>query len=278
MPELPEVETSCQGIRPYLEGQKIVDVIVRNPKLRWPIPADLSQILVGQTIQSIHRRAKYLLFQCDHGILIMHLGMSGSLRIVDKSAELGKHDHVDICVDNGTILRFTDPRRFGAILWTEQAIDQHNLFHHLGPEPLSTQFDSKYLLQKLSGRRISIKTAIMDGKIVVGVGNIYANEALFLAGIHPKTVAKNLTKSQSLQLVNTIQQVLKKAIAAGGTTLKDFRKSDGKPGYFAQQLQVYGRENEACLNCDSVIQHYKESQRATYYCPQCQIISCENEL
>jgi len=273
MPELPEVETTRRGLSPYIESHKITAVTIRNFKLRWPIADNLAAILSNQTIHKISRRAKYLLFQCNTGTLIIHLGMSGHLQIIDKRDPVGKHDHVDIQFENGLTLRYTDPRRFGAILWSEyEDIQQHPLLSHLGPEPLSETFTANYLLKISHDRRCSIKTFIMNGKNVVGIGNIYANEALFLARIHPKTPAGKLTKGQATLLVTVIKQVLKKAIDAGGTTLKDFRKSDGKPGYFSQQLHIYGKEGESCLHCGSQILQYKEGQRATFFCPQCQLI------
>jgi formamidopyrimidine-DNA glycosylase len=270
VPELPEVETTRRGIRPYIEGQRISDITVRNYSLRWPIPDNLSEILNQQQIHKISRRAKYLLFHCDSGTLILHLGMSGSLRILESDENVNKHDHVDIKVENGYLLRYTDPRRFGAILWTSEAVFDHALLKHLGPEPLSEAFTADYLRSKAKTRKISIKKFIMDGKVVVGVGNIYASEALFIAGINPKKLAKDLSTKEYKQLVLSIKQVLEKAIMAGGTTLKDFKKSDGKPGYFAQQLNVYGRKGQACYHCGSEILNYKEAQRATYYCPLCQ--------
>ena len=272
MPELPEVETTRKGIQPYLEKAVITDVIIRNFSLRWPIPTDLAKILNQQTIHTVKRRAKYLLIQCDTGTLMIHLGMSGSLRILDKieRGNPAKHNHVDITLDNGHLLRYTDPRRFGAILWTDQTIKEHKLIAHLGPEPLLKDFHTDYLYQQALTKRCSVKTFIMTGQVVVGVGNIYANESLFLSGIHPKTIAQNLTKAQCEKLTEQIKLVLSKAIKAGGTTLKDFTKSDGKPGYFAQQLNVYGRKNEPCRHCGNNIEHYKETQRATYYCPKCQ--------
>ena len=272
MPELPEVETTRRGISPYIENSVITLVTIRNFSLRWPIDADLANILNGQTVQSIQRRAKYLLFQCDSGTLIIHLGMSGKLRILDSNTapQVEKHDHVEIQFDNGQLLRYSDPRRFGAILWTTEPIEQHKLLAHLGPEPLSDQFDSTYLFQQTRSRKCSIKTLIMNGKVVVGVGNIYASESLFLAKIHPKTTANKLNKKQCVLLVEAIKTILEKAIKAGGTTLKDFRKSDGNPGYFSQELNVYGRKGEACTQCDGIIEHYKELQRATFFCPNCQ--------
>ncbi len=270
MPELPEVETTCRGISPYIEKQIVTDVTVRNHKLRWPIPNDIADTLSKQQVNKISRRAKYLLFHCDSGTLIIHLGMSGSLRILDKYEEPAKHDHVDISIDNGYLLRYTDPRRFGAILWTADNVFSHQLLQHLGPEPLSEDFSAQYLIEQTKKRKSSIKTFIMNGKIVVGVGNIYANEALFLAGIHPKTIASQLSNEKIKKLVSAIKQVLTKAIKEGGTTLKDFKKSDGKPGYFAQHLNVYGRKDLPCYHCSNTIQMYKELQRATYYCPLCQ--------
>ncbi len=272
MPELPEVETTCQGIKPYLEQTQIQQVIVRQPSLRWPIDPDLPDLLNKQVIQHVERRAKYILLQCENGILLIHLGMSGSLRVLPAAAANtpNKHDHVDIILNNDRLMRYTDPRRFGAILWTSDAISEHPLISHLGPEPLEKDFNSQYLYQQSRGKRCSIKTLIMNGKVVVGVGNIYANESLFLARIHPKTPAQALTQQQYDTLTTQIKCVLTKAIKAGGTTLKDFTQSDGKPGYFAQQLNVYGRKDEPCLHCGSIIQHYKETQRATFYCPLCQ--------
>jgi len=270
MPELPEVETTRCGITPHIKGKKISQVTIRHYTLRWPIPNDLASTLSGQTVHTIKRRAKYLLFQCDSGSLIIHLGMSGHLQIVSESDSIAKHSHLDIQLEDDVILRFTDPRRFGAVLWTSEAIEDHPLLNHLGPEPLSNDFSADYLYKITRQRRTTIKTFIMNGQHVVGVGNIYANEALFLAGIHPKKLAEKISKAKADNLVKVIKEVLTKAIEAGGTTLKDFKKSDGKPGYFAQQLHVYGREGEACTQCGTSIKHYKEAQRATYFCPKCQ--------
>lgn len=272
MPELPEVETTLRGVEPFLKDTKITNVTIRNFSLRWPITPQLAEIITGQTIHRLYRRAKYLLLECDTGTLIIHLGMSGRLRILTASENINpeKHDHFDLEVDNDSLLRYTDPRRFGAILWTEDPIKQHSLFAHLGPEPLTDLFDSAYLSTKAHNRRCSIKTLIMDGKVVVGVGNIYANEALFMARINPKTMANQLTAKNCDQLTSAIKVILAQAIKAGGTTLKDFRKSDGKPGYFAQELSVYGRQGQACVRCGSEVEHYKEAQRATFYCPKCQ--------
>ncbi len=272
MPELPEVETTRQGISPFIEKAAISAVTIRNFSLRWPIQQNLNNILTNQTVHSIKRRAKYLLFQCNTGTLIIHLGMSGKLRILESNTapKAEKHDHFEMQFNNGQLLRYNDPRRFGAVLWTTEPIEQHKLLAHLGPEPLTDDFDSNYLFQQSRSRKCSIKTLIMNGKVVVGVGNIYASESLFLAKIHPKTRANKLTKKQCQLLVEAIKIILAQAIKAGGTTLKDFRKSDGKPGYFSQELNVYGRKDEECTQCDGTIEHYKELQRATFFCPNCQ--------
>ena len=272
MPELPEVETTKKGIQPYLANTTITGVIIRQFSLRWPIANDLADVLTNQIINRVSRRAKYLLIEFDKGTLMIHLGMSGSLRILDKLGQgiLGKHDHIDIELSNGYILRYNDPRRFGSVLWTSDPISQHKLIAHLGPEPLLKEFNAEYLQRQAQLKRCSVKTLIMNGKVVVGVGNIYANESLFLANIHPRTPAQSMSISQSVKLTEQIKSVLERAIKSGGTTLKDFTNSDGKPGYFAQHLNIYGRKGEDCFICKSRIQHYKESQRATYYCPLCQ--------
>jgi len=272
MPELPEVETTKKGIQPYLANTTITGVIIRQFSLRWPIANDLADVLTNQIINRVSRRAKYLLIEFDKGTLMIHLGMSGSLRILDKLEQgiLGKHDHIDIELSNGYILRYNDPRRFGSVLWTSDPISQHKLIAHLGPEPLLKEFNAEYLQRQAQLKRCSVKTLIMNGKVVVGVGNIYANESLFLANIHPRTPAQSMSISQSVKLTEQIKSVLGRAIKSGGTTLKDFTNSDGKPGYFAQHLNIYGRKGEDCFICKSRIQHYKESQRATYYCPLCQ--------
>lgn len=270
MPELPEVETTRRGIEPYLKGLQITQVVIRHYGLRWPVPADLAQILTEQTVHHVQRRAKYLLLECDNGTLMIHLGMSGRLRVLDNADNINKHDHIDITFANGHVLRYTDPRRFGAFLWTQSNTASHPLIEHLGPEPLSDGFNADYLYNKAKGRKSPIKTFIMNGEIVVGVGNIYANEALFMAGIHPAKSVGNVSKKQLEKLVVAIKQVLEKALLAGGTTLRDFRKSDGKPGYFAQELNVYGRADEACPVCGQLIQSIRQAQRATYFCPGCQ--------
>jgi formamidopyrimidine-DNA glycosylase len=270
VPELPEVETTRRGIEPNIVGQTIERIIIRQPRLRWPIPSRLRQILPGLTIQQITRRGKYLLLHTTTGTLIMHLGMSGSLRIVSTDTAPEKHDHVDIVFANHSILRFRDPRRFGAVLWTTDNPDTHPLLRSLGPEPLSRKFTGDYLFQRSRGRQVSIKAFIMDSKVVVGVGNIYANEALFHAGIRPTRKAGRISKKHYRDLVSAIKTVLKAAIRQGGTTLRDFTNGEGKPGYFLQSLQVYGRAGEPCKKCRGKIKQIRQGQRATYYCPHCQ--------
>lgn len=270
MPELPEVETTRRGIEPHIRDQKVVRVTVRQPRLRWPVPRGLSQKLAGKRIRSVGRRAKYLLLGFDHGTLILHLGMSGSLRIVNAESPAGKHDHVDIVLESGQALRLTDPRRFGAVLWTADEPQAHELLRSLGPEPLSNDFDADYLFQRSRGRKSSIKQYIMDGKIVVGVGNIYASESLYLAGINPKRAAGKVSRERYEKLTEAIRQVLAAAIEQGGTTLRDFVGGDGKPGYFAQKLNVYGKEGEPCPGCGKTIKQLVLGQRSTYYCSHCQ--------
>lgn len=271
MPELPEVETSCRGISPHLLGQTVAEVIIRQPKLRWPVSAELAEQLTGQVILTINRRAKYILAQTSTGALVIHLGMSGSLRILPKDTPLLKHDHIDIVLTNGQCLRFNDPRRFGAFIWTQEDPYQHVLLAQLGPEPLTAAFSGAYLFQKSRTKSMPVKTFIMNSKVVVGVGNIYANEALFLAGIHPEQPANKLAEQQCHKLVTAIKQVLTFAIELGGTTLRNFVSSEGKPGYFKQQLYVYGRGGQACKNCATLLTETRLGQRATVFCPCCQI-------
>lgn len=270
MPELPEVETTRRGITPHILGHNISDVVIRQRKLRWPIPRGLAQKLRGQTIQAVERRAKYLLLKTDIGTLILHLGMSGSLRILPAETPAEKHDHFDMLFNNGQCLRLTDPRRFGAVLWSKEPVEQHKLIQHLGPEPLSEAFDITELYNKSRGRKVSVKQFIMDGKVVVGVGNIYASEALFLAGIHPKKAAGKISQPRYELLTAAIKHILAAAIKQGGTTLRDFVGGDGKPGYFSQQLNVYGRTGEPCTTCGQPIKQLTLGQRSTYFCPKCQ--------
>jgi formamidopyrimidine-DNA glycosylase len=270
MPELPEVETTCRGIAPHINNQVIADIVIRQPRLRWPIPDHLKHTLQQKTIVSVQRRAKYILIGTNsQESLLIHLGMSGSLRIVNAESAIKKHDHVDFIFANGTILRYNDPRRFGAILLNNES-EQHPLLKHLGPEPLSDAFDGDYLYQRALNKKIAIKSWIMDAHTVVGVGNIYANESLFLSQIHPNRPAGNVTQEQYQQLALHIKQVLQNAIHQGGTTLRDFVNEQGKPGYFQQSLHVYGRLDAPCKICGHLIQRLKIGQRASYFCPHCQ--------
>ncbi|MCK9201546.1 MAG: bifunctional DNA-formamidopyrimidine glycosylase/DNA-(apurinic or apyrimidinic site) lyase [Gallionella sp.] len=270
MPELPEVETTRRGLEPHLVGATVAEVVVRNPKLRWPIPADLPQLLRGRTIVTLHRRAKYLLVEFEHGTLILHLGMSGSLRILPAKMPPEKHDHFDLVLSSGMLMRLRDPRRFGAVLWHEGAPAQHPLLAALGPEPLDSDFDAAHLYRATRDRSISIKQCIMDNHVVVGVGNIYANEALFRAGIKPQLAAGKLSRERCVRLVEEIRTTLQEAIAQGGSTLRDFVNSDGKPGYFQQHYWVYGRAGESCRRCGTPIKQIKQGQRSSFFCPHCQ--------
>jgi formamidopyrimidine-DNA glycosylase len=270
MPELPEVETTLRGIAPHLKGQVVADVVIRNAKLRWPIPKNLPKLLQGQTIRSLHRRAKYLLIHFDHGTLILHLGMSGSLRILTTTTPPDKHDHFDLVLTNGVIMRLRDPRRFGAVLWHIGEVNEHLLLAKLGPEPLLDTFDGKYLYQATRTRTAAIKLVIMDSHVVVGVGNIYANEALFRSGIKPQLAAGKLSRIRCDKLVAEIRTTLSEAISLGGSSLRDYVDSDGKQGYFQQHYWVYGRTGETCRKCGSLIRLIKQGQRSSFYCPVCQ--------
>lgn len=269
MPELPEVETTLRGISPHVVGRRVSCVTVRQPSLRWPIPKELTFVLLRRQLLDIHRRGKYLLFKFTHGHMLIHLGMSGSLRVVSPKEPVKKHDHVDI-IFSDICLRYHDPRRFGAVLWTGDDIESHKLLAHLGPEPLTDDFSSEYLFRQSRKRTKDIKAFIMDSHIVVGVGNIYANEALFSAGIRPTKAAGKVTAKQYAMLVDEIKTVLKRSIAQGGTTLKDFVGGDGKPGYFVQQLNVYGRKGQPCVRCAKPLKEIRQSQRSSVYCTQCQ--------
>ncbi|MDX1900953.1 MAG: bifunctional DNA-formamidopyrimidine glycosylase/DNA-(apurinic or apyrimidinic site) lyase [Gammaproteobacteria bacterium] len=269
MPELPEVETTLRGIQPFIQNHTVTQVIVRHTNLRWPIPKNLKKLIEGRIISQLKRRGKYLLFETKSGTLLIHLGMSGSLRILTQQSAPKKHDHVDLVFDNEIILRYSDPRRFGAILWAEHS-DQHPLLKSLGIEPLERQFNSQYLLEVAKGKKTSIKSFIMNHKIVVGIGNIYATEALFRAGIHPQTAAGKIDAAHMHQLVQAIQWILRKAIKQGGTTLKDFSQSDGKPGYFSQHLKVYGRAGMPCEKCGTILKACRLGQRNTVFCVSCQ--------
>lgn len=270
MPELPEVETTRRGITPHILNSVVERVAIRQPKLRWPVPGEITEKLPGQSLQKLERRGKYLLFHFMTGTLIIHLGMSGSLRILSPSVQARKHDHFDLVFIRGVCLRLRDPRRFGAVLWTTHPIANHPLLRDLGPEPLEGAFTGAYLHQRGQQRRIAIKNLIMDSKVVVGVGNIYANEALFRAGIHPTRPCNRVSRHRYGQLAMRITEVLRQAIEQGGTTLRDFRQEDGRPGYFAQELQVYGKQHAPCPGCGSPIRQKTIGQRSSFYCPHCQ--------
>lgn len=270
MPELPEVETTCRGIAPHIEGQVVKQVIIRQPRLRWPVPDNLAQSLTDLCIQSVIRRAKYLLFATASGTMLMHLGMSGSLRIVTTGQGAGKHDHLDFVFGNETVLRFNDPRRFGAVLWTSEPVTEHPLLKDLGPEPLSSDFSGELLYALSRNRKVPVKSFIMDSRTVVGVGNIYANEALFTAGILPSRHAGRISLARYQTLADCIRRVLRSAIEQGGTTLRNFVNETGRPGYFKQQLQVYGRAGSACVVCRRALKEIRLANRSTVYCENCQ--------
>lgn len=274
MPELPEVETTLRGIAPYLRNHHIESVVITQPQLRWPVSSEL-QTLTHLRVLSLRRRAKYLIIDTEHGNtdpghIIIHLGMSGSLRIVNQDEPHRKHDHVEFRLSSGKLMRYHDPRRFGAVLWTATGVDEHVLIKKLGPEPLDDDFDSEYLHRATRKRKAAIKNLIMDSHVVVGVGNIYASESLFLAGVRPGLAAGRITRAQASGIVTAIKQVLSDAIDQGGTTLRDFVNSDGAPGYFQQTLNVYGRSGELCRQCKAQIKSKTIGQRSTFYCPDCQ--------
>lgn len=270
MPELPEVETTVNGIRPFAEGRSVSGVIVRQRQLRWPVSRGLSQKLSGKVIQSVRRRAKYIMFEFERGTLLIHLGMSGRLRVVPSTTPIEKHDHVDLLLDDGHCVRFKDPRRFGSVTWVSGDPLVSQYLYHLGPEPLVDDFDGQYLYTRARGRRTAVKNFIMDGRIVVGVGNIYASEALFRSGIRPTRAAGRIALERYNLLVIAIQSVLGEAIAAGGTTLRDYSRVTGEPGYFEQALKVYARQGQPCEVCGDLINRKVIGQRASYYCPSCQ--------
>jgi formamidopyrimidine-DNA glycosylase len=269
MPELPEVETTRRGIEPHVVGVRIEAIVVRQPQLRWRVP-EAVQEAVGLEVEAVRRRAKYLLLDTRRGSLVLHLGMSGSLTVQPTNKAPTKHDHLDIVLQGGNCLRLNDARRFGAFLWQGANEPLLQLLQRLGPEPLTDEFDGAYLFDRSRGKRVAVKNFIMDGKIVVGVGNIYASEALFMAGIDPRRAAGKVSRQRYLQLGQDIKSVLARAIEQGGTTLKDFMGADGKPGYFKQELQVYGRAGEPCRSCSTPIRSVLIGQRNSFYCPKCQ--------
>jgi formamidopyrimidine-DNA glycosylase len=270
MPELPEVETTLRGLAPHLKGQRIRELRVRERRLRYPVADDTEARLAGQGILGLRRRGKYLLLDLERGTLLVHLGMSGSLRMVPAMTPPEPHDHLDLVVGEDICLRLRDPRRFGLFLWTADPPERHPLLRDLGPEPLEDAFDGTYLFARSRGRQAAIKVFIMDAKVVVGVGNIYASESLFLAGIRPDCSAGQLGTTQYDRLATAIRAILREAITAGGTSLRDFVREDGHPGYFARQLRVYGRRGQPCSICGTAIKRESIGQRSSFFCPQCQ--------
>lgn len=273
MPELPEIETIRRGLAPHIKNAVVTDIVVRNSDLRWPVNLDFKNHF---RICNVGRRGKYLLLYCDTGTIIVHLGMTGSLQLLKQGSPYRLHDHVDIVLDNGKCLRFNDPRKFGAILWTEDDPLQHKLLVNLGPEPLTDSFNGAYLYNIGQNKKRAIKLFIMDGHVVAGVGNIYANEALFAAGLHPQIPAGEISLTAYKNLVQCIKNVLLRAINAGGTTFRDYINSDGKPGYFKQELMVYGRGGKPCKKCNTILNEIMLGQRNTVFCPKCQCLNSDS--
>ena len=270
MPELPEVETTRRGISPHLTGRRILELVLRVPRLRNPLESVWCEELSGQTIRRVERRAKYLLLSCSRGTLIIHLGMSGVLRVVAAGTTERKHDHIDLILTDGNCLRFSDPRRFGVFLYTRDDPYQHPLLADLGPEPLGETFSAAELYRVSRRRTLAVKSFIMDQRTVVGVGNIYASEALFRARIHPARPAGTISLQRYRRLVTAIREILNEALSAGGTTINDFRNQDGRPGYFRQCLQVYQRGGEPCPQCGRTLLEQRIGQRSSYFCGRCQ--------
>ncbi len=270
MPELPEVETTRRGLEPLLVGQRIRTAIVRNRALRFRVPGRLPRVVTGATVRALTRRGKYLLVDCGSGTLILHLGMSGRLLIVDTATPVAAHDHFDLVLENDTVVRLRDPRRFGLVLWQPGNPLKHALLARIGPEPLSPEFDGAWLHRVTRKRGAAIKPVLMDGHVVAGVGNIYANEALFRARIHPGTRARRLSASRCALLAVKIRETLELALQAGGSTLRDYLASDGRAGYFQNQFLVYGRADEPCFGCGTTIRQIRQGQRSTFFCPRCQ--------
>ncbi len=270
MPELPEVETTRRGLLPHLVGRRLQGAVVRNPNLRWPVTRNLSRHLQGEQVVALRRRGKYLLVDCRKGHLLVHLGMSGRLTIVAADEPPRAHDHVDVCLEGHQALRLTDPRRFGAMLWLRSPAEKHVLLRSLGMEPLEGGFTGRSLQEAARGRRIAVKQFLMNGQVVTGVGNIYAAEALFHAGIHPLRSVARISSARWERLAGAVRETLESALAAGGTTLRDFASADGYPGLFQDQCAVYGREGEPCRRCANPIRALRQGQRSTFFCPRCQ--------
>jgi formamidopyrimidine-DNA glycosylase len=270
MPELPEVETTRRGLLPHVVGRRIRSVVVRNPNLRWPVPRDLARRLEGEEVVGLRRRGKYLVFDCRHGHLLVHLGMSGRLTLVAEESPPRVHDHVDLRFEGTRSLRLTDPRRFGAMLWIAGKAEDHVLLRGLGLEPLEPAFDGKALHERARGRRVAVKQFLMDSRVVTGVGNIYASEALFHAGVHPLRSAGRISRERWDRIAGSVRATLERALAAGGTTLRDFASVDGHAGGYQHERSVYGREGEPCPRCRTPIKAVRQGQRSTFYCPACQ--------
>jgi formamidopyrimidine-DNA glycosylase len=270
MPELPEVETTRRGVAPHVERQKVTAVRVYDRRLRWPVPRDLARRLIGRTIDRVDRRSKYLLFRIGADTLLVHMGMTGSLRVFTQAPPRQPHDHVDLEFDNGVVLRYRDPRRFGAVLWSPGSATEHRLLANLGVEPFASEFDADYLYRAMRGRTAAIKLALMDSHLVVGVGNIYANESLFRAGIRPVRAANRVARARLARLVVAVRDTLTEAIAKGGSSVRDYVDSNGESGSFQLDYYVYGREGEPCRVCGRPIRMLRLGGRATYYCPSCQ--------
>ena len=270
MPELPEVETTRRGVDPHVVGRKIVSLTVHEPRLRWRVADSMPGDVAGQRVHKTGRRAKYLLIELESGTLLLHLGMSGSLRVLPAETPRRIHDHFDLLLDSGVTLRFNDPRRFGSLHYTTRNPDEHPLLARLAPEPLDDKFDADYLWRITRKRRVSIKQLLMNSTLVVGVGNIYASEALFRARVRPRRQARNLKRDEVARLARAVRAVLTLAIRVGGTTLRDYVGADGNPGYFRQKLFVYERDGKPCRVCGGPIKHFTQGQRSTYYCPACQ--------
>lgn len=275
MPELPEVETTRLGLLPHVKGKTVKDLVVRESRLRWPVPDGLRRTLSGRVVRDIHRRGKYLLFDCakagnDSGHLLVHLGMTGTLRVMPQETTVRRHDHVDIVLTDGSQVRLNDPRRFGAVLWLEGEPEAHPLLANLGVEPLLPAFGGDVLFRASRGKSVAVKQFIMDSHVVTGVGNIYANEALFHAGIHPARASGRISRQRYDLLAESIRSTLKRALNAGGSTIRDFRGSNGESGYFQLDYRVYGRAGEPCMSCGAAIRQLRQGQRSTFYCPACQ--------
>jgi formamidopyrimidine-DNA glycosylase len=270
VPELPEVETTRRGVAPYVERQKVTAVRVYDRRLRWPVPRGLARLLVGRVVDRIDRRSKYLLFRIGEDCLIVHLGMTGSLRVFNRPPPRQTHDHIDLEFESGIVLRYRDPRRFGAMLWSPASARPHRLLAGLGPEPFTRDFNADYLHRATRGRRVAIKLALMDNRLVVGVGNIYASESLFRAGIRPTRAAGRLSRQRYARLVEAVRETLTDAIAKGGSTLRDYVDANGAAGYFQLDYRVYGRAGEPCRVCGTAIRCVRQGGRASYYCPKCQ--------